>query len=326
MNKEEIEEKYGKYPEILDIKKINTLLTKELNKFEFISDVKSEVIDFLNSENIKFDTQEVIFKNSKGEDNSIKSLIINDKLVLLIVEDYTVWNKTNLKKDTAETIHFHYINNGFRIVWIKKFEWENPNKRTVLKSMILHANGKTKFRYFARNTVCEVIKNNELKDFFNASSFYGFRNASMAVCLKDKKTGEILQAMSFGHPYYGKGKYGENCLECIRSAGKPYSIVIGGMSKLMKFFHKEFQGTFDSILYYIDDAHYQTDSMDEMGFKFSHFAGGGVHNVWIKSGAMFMRTPALHKEIMFFQKIGEIYAVPDVGNSVYLYKTSESDL
>ena len=166
------------------------------------------------------------------------------------------------------------------------------------------------------------ILSRDLIKFFNASSFYGFRSASIAVCLKDKKTGEILQAMSFGHPYYGKGKYGENCVECIRSAGKPHTLVVGGMTKLMKFFVQNFGHTFDTILYYVDDAHHQNDSMDSLGFTFSHFAGGGVHNVWNKTGAMFMRTPALHKEIMFFQKIGEIYGVPDVGNSVFLFKNN----
>ena len=319
--KQEIEFLYSvSLPENLDLKKVNQLIGKSINKYQLVDNVKQEVQNFLTSENIIFDEKKVLFKNQKDIEQSLTYLEIDNKLIIIIVDDYTIWNKKNIVKGTAEKIHFDFVKNGYRVVWIKKFEWENTNKRNVLKSMILHSINKTKNRYFARNTTCEIIKNSELKEFFNKSSFYGFRNAQTAVCLKDKKSGEILQAMSFGHPYYGKGKYGENCVECIRSAGKPHTITVGGMTKLMTFFLQNYGHTFDTILYYVDDAHHQNDSMDSLGFTFSHFAGGGVHNLWNKTGAMFMRTPALHKEIMFFQKIGEIYGVPDVGNSVFLYK------
>jgi len=319
-SKEDIEHQYGTLPDTLNLNKINTLLNKSTNKFKLLNNVKGDVINFLLSEKILFEEDVKTFINNKGVEQSINTINIDKKLIIIVIDDYSVWNKKNLIKGTAEKIHFAFVNEGYRVIWIKKFEWENTNKQNVLKSMILHSINKTKFRYFARNTVCECINNSDLKDFFNTSSFYGFRSASTAVCLKDKKTGEILQAMSFGHPYYGKGKYGQNCVECIRSAGKPHTVVVGGMTKLMKFFIQNFGHTFDTILYYVDDAHHQNDSMDSLGFTFSHFSGGGVHNVWNKTGAMFMRTPALHKEIMFFQKIGEIYGVPDVGNSVFLFK------
>ena len=48
----------------------------------------------------------------------------------------------------------------------------------------------------------------------------------------------------------------------------------------MKFFLHEFGNTFDTILYYVDDAHHQSDSMDSVGFTslqdYSHsmVAGG----------------------------------------------------
>jgi hypothetical protein len=33
-----------------------------------------------------------------------------------------------------------------------------------------------------------------------------------------------------------------------------------------------------------------------------------------------MRTPKLHKEIKFLQSKNEIFAIPDVGNTVFIYK------
>jgi len=318
ITKEELELTYGKLPELLCVKKMNTLLAKKVNKYKLIDNVHMEVTNFLQSENIEF-----IEKNiSINPLTNIKSINIDNKVLIIIIDDYTIYNKAKLGKDISSKIHKQYQDEGFRVIWCKKFEWENLNKQTVLKSLILHALGKTKKRVFARKTIASVINNKSLKDFFDKSSFYGHRNADTAVCLKDKETGEVLEAMSFGHPYYGKNKYGENCVECIRSASKPFTMVVGGMSKLIDFYLKTFGDTFDTIVYYIDDAHYQNKAMDFLGFQFSHFTENGVHNVFCETGSQFMRTPKLHKEIKFLQSKNEIFAIPDVGNTVFIYKNN----
>ena len=315
LTKEELEFKYGKLPEVLDIKKMNALLNKKPNKFKIIDNVYQEVIDWLDGESIEYIQTHIDLPN----ESKIKTIQIDNKLLIIVIDDYTIFNKAKLGKDIASKLHKQYQDEGFRVIWCKKFEWENPNKQNVMKSLIMHALGHTKHKTYARKTVAEVIDNKLLKDFFDKSSFYGYRNANSAVCLRDKETNEILEAMSFGHPYYGKNKYGERCVECIRSASKPHTMVIGGMSKLMKFYNEQFGHTFDSIVYYIDDSHYQSKTMDFLDFQYSHFSGGGVHNVFIETGNQFMRTPKLHKEIKFLQSKNEIYAIPDVGNTVFIY-------
>ena len=64
--------------------------------------------------------------------------------------------------------------------------------------------------------------------------------------------------------------------------------------------------------------------MEALGFEFSHFAGGAVHNLWQYTGAMMMRCPRMHKEIMYMQKTGEILGIPDVGNSTYVYRKTKT--
>lgn len=322
LTKEELELKYGKLPELLSIQKMNQLLAKKPNKFKLVDNVYLEITNWLKTEEIIYDEMNII---TDIDSSIIKSININNKLLIIVIDDYAIFNKSKLGKDIATKIHKKYQDIGFRVIWCKKFEWENPNKQTVLKSLILHALGKTKQKIFARKTIAEVIDNKKLKDFFNNSSFYGFRSAETAVCLKDKETGEILEAMSFGHPYYGKNKYGKNCVECIRSASKPFNMVVGGMSKLMNFYLETFGHTFDSIVYYIDDAHYQNNSMGFLGFEFSHFSANGVHNVWNETGSQFMRTPALHKEIKFLQSKNEIFAIPDVGNTIFIYYNKKNE-
>lgn len=322
LTKEELELKYGALSELLSIEKMNALLAKKPNKYKLIDNVYLEVTDWLKSEQIDYIENNI----SINPLTNIKSIKINNNVLIIVIDDYNIFNKIKLGKDISSKIHKKYQDEGFRVIWCKKFEWENINKQTVLKSLILHALGKTKNRIYARKTITEVIDNKQLKEFFDKSSFYGYRNAETAVCLRDKETNEILEAMSFGHPYYGKNKYGEKCIECIRSASKPFTIVVGGMSKLMNFYLKTFSHTFNSIVFYIDDAHYQNKSMDFLGFQYSHFSGNGVHNVFCETGSQFMRTPKLHKEIKFLQSKNVIFAIPDVGNTVFIYKKPELEI
>jgi hypothetical protein len=291
--------------------KLLLLLNKQQNKHQLISNICDEVIEFLKNNELSAIEIELMDKPP------IRAFIV-DNVILFVVENYKQFNTAMLPKKYVESLHFTRIKKGYRVIWVKKFEWEDLRKRNVLQSLILHACGKTKNKIFARNTYASIIPSNDLKDFFNESSFYGHRNASFAVCLKDKKTDEILMAMNFGHPYYGKNKYGNKAIECIRAASKPHTVIVGGMSKLMKFMIEQFGTTFNQIIYYVDDSHYSSGSMGAAGFKFSHFAGGASHNVWVETGSMFMRTPALHQEIMFMIKQGEIVAVPDVGNSTFI--------
>ena len=292
--------------------KLETLLKKKDNKHASIANVFDEVVEFLKVNEL---SPSEIFLPEQPPLRALET----EKVIIFVVEDYAKFNTAFLPKKYVEELHFRWIKKGFRVIWVKKFEWEDLRKRNVLQSLILHASGKTKNRIFARNTIAEVIPSNDLREFFDTSSFYGHRNASFAVCLRDKKTQEVLMAMNFGHPYYGKNKYGAGAVECIRAATRPHSIVVGGMTKLMKFMIEQFGSTFKSIVYYVDDSHYGSGSMDSIGFKFSHFAGGSSHNVWVKTGSMFMRTPALHQEIMFLIRKGEIAAIPDVGNSTFIY-------
>lgn len=322
MTLDDFETEFGPLPSQLDRAKFTSLLKKSENKFPLVPDLLGDVTAWLTATGVQFTKTEVPYTSLTGDALHLAALDLQGKkpVRLLLVDDYNRFNKKVVDKLTATNVHLAQTKAGHRPIWVKKFEWENLNKRAVLQSLITHLMGLTPNRVFARNTVAERASNTELRAFFDASSFYGYRHASSAVVLRDKSTGEVLQAMSFGHPFYGKDKYGENCVECIRSAGKRNTVVVGGMSKLMKFYVEEFADDFESILYYVDDAHHSAASMGALGFTFSHMAQGGVHNVFPRTGAMMMRTPALHKEIMHAQKVGFIMGIPDVGNSTFVFR------
>ncbi|VVC05076.1 Uncharacterised protein [uncultured archaeon] len=299
------------YPE-----KLRKLLNKRVNKNASVKDVFEEVCQFFQDEGLTY-------KEVTQKDDPMRTLKIGDKMVAIVVEDYSRFNNSILPKKYVETIHFGWRDKGMRAIWIKKFEWEDLRKRTVLKSLILHACGKTPRRIFARNTYAMEIESKSLREFFNLSSFYGYRNASFAACLRDKKTDELLMAMSYGFPFYGKNKYGENSVECIRAASVPCTAVVGGMSKIMKFIVGTFGDKFSKALFYTDLAHYNSNSIEKAGYHYDHFAGGASHNVWVKTGAMFMRTPMLHQPISYLIRKGEIAAIPDVGNDAFILDVKE---
>lgn len=296
-------------------KELATLLKKQVNPNVLVKNIFNEVGEFLYVNGLDYDVckADMPFK-------LLDILNIGDRKVsLAVVDDYSKFNSRVLNKDFVWKVHQGFSKEGYRTIWIKRFEWEDLRKRNVLCSLIIHACNRTPTHVFARNTVAEIISSKDLRDFFNFSSFYGYRNAHFAACLRQKKDNRIVMAMSFGHPYYGQSMYGEHAVECIRAASLPNTIVVGGMSKLMGFILKTFSNEFDKIVYYVDDAHYGCGSMNSIGFKFSHFAAGGTHNVWAETGSMFMRTPALHREIMYMIREGHILAIPDVGNSTFVY-------
>ena len=289
---------------------INSLREKSTRIFPEVNDLLLEVGSFLTLNNVDFAVDQTCDKPYQ----SILATFGAKQIKLYLVIDYQKFNIKTLEKNFVERLH---KSNNCRTLWVKLFEWEDLRKRVVLKSLILHALGLTTKKIAARKTYAEVVSSVALKDFFNKSSFYGFRSSTFAACLKDKQTDEILMAMSFGNPYYGKNKYPEGTIECIRAATIPFTAVQGGMTKLMKFIIKSFDPV--SILYYVDDAHYDSKSMNQLGFKYSHFSSGATHNIWIKSGRMFMRAPSAHHEVMYLMKTKEIVAVPDVGNSTYIW-------
>src|SRR6266568_6069092 len=150
MTLEELEQSYGEMPPNLDKAKLKALLKKRENKFAMIPDFKQEVVDFLSANELKFTTEAITVLNLQNKEETIKSINV-DSLVLVLIDDYKVFNKKNVPKDTATKVHKSLVAAGKRVIWIKKFEWENTNKKNVLKYLILHCLGKTHKKRYERN-------------------------------------------------------------------------------------------------------------------------------------------------------------------------------
>lgn len=221
-------------------------------------------------------------------------------------------------------------NNSFKL-WIKDFEWNDTNKKEVLKSYILHAADKTPNKFYARECEIREVSSKEAREFETKNCFYGKRGASLNLGLYSKKernglpAGTLLMIYTFGKNFFGKT---DNIIEIIRVGTRVYSQVIGGSSKLLKYFIDNYKTiqigkntvNVEFIKFYSDYDHNLGDSMDKLGFEFKGYSKGGFMNLWTETGIVKNREPMKHKWVMEQMSLGKCLAIPNAGVKIYLLK------
>jgi hypothetical protein len=286
--------------------------------------IRSEIKDILSKNNIEY--------KEEKEYLSCK----NDKYRLYIIEEDEI---LKYSWDRVPKTYFYDTSreneeNGIHTVWIKSFEWREERKKDILISGFLCDLGVIYNRYYGRKFKVEEIKSKDAQKFLEENSFYGKRGASLTLGLRDKKTDELVMLMSFGSSHYARQKW--DC-EVIRAATKKYSQVIGGASKLFKYFLEKYpkitigkkEVEINTILFYVDYDHKQGNSMSSLGYELNKYTGYGFHNFCLKDctfgekGSMFMRKPHRHKEVMECIKKGEVVSICNAGNKVYIFDKSK---
>ena len=246
--------------------------------------------------------------------------------------------------------HNYFINitkankeNGIRTIWLKDHEVDHfktttdingvelkdyRRKWNVLQSYIKTAVGKIDHRIYARDCEVKEVPNSQLRPFLETNCFYGYRSANKNYGLylkKDKagiEKGTLVLIYTFGHAYFGRGIYD---VEVIRVSTKLFCQVIGGASKLLKYFlanhptlemgGKEIE--VNKIVFIVDADHNDGGSLETLGFEFVSHQGAGFMNHNVKTGEVFHRRPMQHKLIMEQMANGEVYSVANAGNIIY---------
>jgi hypothetical protein len=219
-------------------------------------------------------------------------------------------------------------NNSFKL-WIKDFEWNDPNKKEILKSYILHAADKTPYKFYARDCYIDVIPSKEARNFEIENCFYGKRGASLNLGLRLKKDkhglekGTLIMLYTFGKNFFGKT---DNMIEILRVGTKKFSHVVGGSSKLLNHFIKNYKVMTigkkeiipDKLKFYSDYDHNLGNSMTTLGFEFKGYSKGGFVNYWIEENKVKNREPMKHKWVMEQMSLGKCYAIPNAGVKTYI--------
>lgn len=146
---------------------------------------------------------------------------------------------------------------GVRLIHIFENEWNDDRKKSILLSIL---NNK-KERIYGRETVIVQIGRECAKTFLEENHLQGHIDASMYFGCIHRKTNELVGVMSVStdrsntnHEY-----------EIYRLAWKKNTIVIGGNSKIFKYFVNKFN--VKSVFTYVDISKFTGNGYTRIGFN-----------------------------------------------------------
>ncbi|NNE55530.1 MAG: hypothetical protein HKN32_05890 [Flavobacteriales bacterium] len=143
--------------------------------------------------------------------------------------------------------------------------WEDlwNNKRDILTGRISAVLGKAK-RFHARETCVEKVDKLLAREFAEAHHLMGFAGGKVHLALK--RGGNTLSVMSFGKkcPVEREGQTFES-VEIIRYCTSSGTAVVGGLSKLLSHFSKQYPS--DDLMTYVDAEWSEGDGFRKFGFE-----------------------------------------------------------
>ena len=217
-------------------------------------------------------------------------------------------------------------NNNIDLIHIFEDEW--LYKPEIVKSIINTKLDINVNKIYGRKCSIKIIDNKEAKPFLNNNHIQGKINSKVNIGLYYNE--ELVSLMTFGYKRISLGsKHKKNEWELLRFCNKLNTKVVGGASKLFKFFINEYKPS--NILYYSDNRYFNGNMYQQLGFE---FVSNTVPNYFyvikdkryhrynfrkdklIKEGFNPNKT---EKEIMLERKIHRIY---DCGNKKWLWNNN----
>ena len=271
-----------------------------------------EVKTFLQDNGIKFEQHNRSIISPKELD-----FYIPDYHLALEINDIRTHNSTNSPYQSPKERNYHYHKSlaceqkGVRLIHIWEYEWKNSRQRPILESIILGACNKAKTIY-ARKCQVEVRESSQMKDFFEKNNIQGFRGGKFAICLVYE--GEVVMSYIMGHPFFGKGKYE---WEVIRGATKLNYRVIGGASKIWKYFIRNYSPK--NCVYYVDFNYFNGGSLPFLNTKYIK-TNPGVKNYFVETGQIKNRDPIHHHLVKQLIQENKVWEIWNAGTKVYLWE------
>lgn len=147
---------------------------------------------------------------------------------------------------------------GIQLYHIFENEWVDPVKRDIWKSVLYNKIGKSQ-KIYARKTQVVQIDNSEATKFCNTNHLQGGCTCKVSLALKADN--EIVAVMTFGKPRFNK----DYNWELLRYCCKKYTTVVGGASKLLKYFRAHYSG---SIISYANLRWSNGNLYEKLGFTY----------------------------------------------------------
>ena len=214
--------------------------------------------------------------------------------------------------------------NGIKLIHIYEDDW--LYKQNIIKSRILNLLSKSN-KIFARKCEIKEIDDNKLiREFLDTNHLQGFVGSKVKIGLFYEK--ELVSLMTFGNLRNSMGqKSSEGTYEMLRFCNKLNTSVVGGASRLFKYFIEHYSP--NDVISYADRSWSSGELYERLGFKLVHktqpnyyyvigdkrfYRFGFRKDKLIKEGFDPNKT---EHEIMLERKIFRIY---DSGSLKYVYK------
>lgn len=216
----------------------------------------------------------------------------------------------------------------YQLFHIFSSEYLNETKKQIWNSMLLNKMNISE-KIYARKCFIKEITSSEARIFCETNHIQGYVNSSIRVGLFYNE--QLVQVMTFGKPRQGKYKDSNN-YELLRMCSLLNHVVIGGASKLLKYFERTYNP--ELILSYANRRWaYKDNVYPKLGFELdsitppNYFYFLPKDECELESRVKYQKhklknypeysDDLTETEIMFKRGYRKIY---DCGNYVYLKK------
>lgn len=290
------------------------LICNPLQSYSFNSQI--EIADYIKS----FDLD--IIKNDRT--------ILNGKEIDILIKDLNIgfeFNGVYWHSDKFVNKSYHLdkkilaYSKGINLIHIWEDEW--IYKKDIILSRIKNLIHKTQHNIYARNCEIKNIDNELCNDFLEKNHLQGKINSSIKLGLFYKN--ELVSCMTFGKLRIGLGtKNQEGFFELYRFCNLLDTNVIGGFSKLLKHFEKNYNPKI-LITYAKRDWSLKDSVYEKVGFSFEKYTEIGYwyidkykkrhHRFNFRKSKLDKASNLTEKEIMEEKGYNLIY---DCGNIKYI--------
>jgi len=217
--------------------------------------IEMEVIDFIKSIDLNFIKNDRSVLGGKELDIYIPSKKIG-------IEINGLYWHSEIYKDKKYHLNKTKLCESKGIQLIHLFEDEWVYKKEIVKSRLKNLLGLSKNRIYGRNTIVKLIDSKTSKIFLDNNHIQGNVNSKIKLGLYYDD--ELISLMTFGK----RKIFGNSEWELIRFCNKLDTTVIGGASKLFKYFVKTYKPK--SIISYADRRWSSGNLYKNLGFEFKH--------------------------------------------------------
>ncbi len=147
---------------------------------------------------------------------------------------------------------------NIQLLHIFENEWLDNNKKEIWKSIIDNKLGICSQKIFARKCQINGVDNKTVKQFLLTNHLQGHVNSTINIGLYYEN--ELVSLMTFGKSRYNKNYQ----YELIRFCNKINTVIIGGASKIFKYFIRNYNP--ESLISYADLRYSNGTLYEKLGF------------------------------------------------------------